>query len=165
MNPRDETSIRSDRLTQRAFERGKVIRRSVSRISSWPAVREPRQQAGHMTAPSEGRLHRKNLANRAVPHMSQSQFWTPIPRLRGSILQAERHDGPGSAVTPTSDVTWPPVSSPRPPSLVSCRRTASASLSDQERPSWPASTPGAWLSPSASEIKEAIEFTGGFCAA
>lgn len=84
MNPRGETSIRSDRLTQCAFEREKVIRRSASRISSWPAVKGPRQQAGHMTAPSEGRLRRKNLANRAVPHMSQTPIPVPIDIKRGS---------------------------------------------------------------------------------
>ncbi len=31
-----------------------------------------------MTAPSEGELRNDDLANRAVPHMSQTQHWTPI---------------------------------------------------------------------------------------
>ena len=42
-----------------------------------------------MTALFDGKLRDEYLANRAVPHMSQSQFWTPIPRLRGAILGSD----------------------------------------------------------------------------
>ena len=31
-----------------------------------------------MTAPSDGEKREEYLANRAVPHMRQSQYWTPI---------------------------------------------------------------------------------------
>jgi hypothetical protein len=41
-----------------------------------------------MTAPSEGDLRREDLANRAVPHMGQSRFWTRKSPLKGSLLRA-----------------------------------------------------------------------------
>ncbi|MGO4514050.1 hypothetical protein AB4Z51_44590, partial [Bradyrhizobium sp. 2TAF36] len=40
--------------------------------------RVPRSKAGHMTAPSSLVQPEKDLAARAVPHMSQSQFYRPI---------------------------------------------------------------------------------------
>ena len=39
-----------------------------------------------MTAPSEGELRNDDLANRAVPYMSQSQNWTPKHNLPAAGL-------------------------------------------------------------------------------
>ena len=42
-----------------------------------------------MTAPSDGDSCRQRLANRAVPHMCQSQNWTPVTPPETSIFHAE----------------------------------------------------------------------------
>ena len=50
----------------------------------------PKGRTYDRTVPDGSNLH-KHLACRAVPHMSQSQSSTPIPRLTGSNLHAETH--------------------------------------------------------------------------
>ncbi|MGY4299929.1 hypothetical protein ACVWXN_008024 [Bradyrhizobium sp. i1.4.4] len=49
----------------------------------------PHSQAEHMTAPSSPVLPEKDLAARAVPHMSQSPDWMPITPKTGSLFHAE----------------------------------------------------------------------------
>ena len=89
----------------------------MSRNSSWPAG-NPRHKAGHMNAPScAGSKLVKTLADRAVPHMSQSQFCAPIDKSvrqrLGSELFIDDHRPaarPSTAKQPCS----PSSSCPRP---------------------------------------------------
>ena len=57
---------------------GQITRLKLVRRQMWP--RENRR--------ASSQTNRRRI-NGAAPNLRQSQFWTPIPRLRGSILQAE----------------------------------------------------------------------------
>jgi hypothetical protein len=78
------------------FEREKLIGRLPDIIVA--RGQAPRLQAEHMTAPSSLVQPEKDLAARAVPHMSQSHSWTlihsysPEPPKAGKADPAARPD-------------------------------------------------------------------------
>ena len=78
--------------------------------------------------PSAGRRDRL-----ARPHRDRGSPCATACRGRQS---SDRPASPGASryARPTSAAAWPPASSPRPPSPVSCRRSASAFPSDRWRP-------------------------------